>query len=181
MEDRPLCGGSFACAAMMRAMMNGTQVTRHERPAGMATLVELGAADFDDIKVLFRSVFTHAPWNDDWSDEEQLNQYLMDLMGARVPLVLGLVEHGALIGVSIGSIRHWYEGTEYIVDELCIRTDLQGMGYGSLFLSLIEGHLRERGLHTIYLTTDRDVPAYEFYRSHGFKELPKDVALYKTF
>lgn len=147
----------------------------------MATLIELGEYDFEDIKTLFRSVFTQPPWNDDWSDDEQLNQYLMDLMGARTPLVLGLVENETLVGISIGSIRHWYEGTEYIIDELCIRTDLQGRGYGSQFLALIEEHLKSLGLHTIYLTTERNVPAYHFYRSRGFRELPNDIALFKSF
>ena len=147
----------------------------------MAELVELDESSFADIKTLFRSVFTQPPWNDDWSDEEQLDQYLLDLMGTRLPLVLGLVEDGELIGISLGNIRHWYEGTEYLIDELCIKTEMQGRGYGSLFLSLIEEHLRERGLHTIYLTTERNVLAYEFYRARGFKELPNDVALFKTF
>lgn len=147
----------------------------------MATLIELGESDFEDIKTLFRSVFTQPPWNDDWSDDEQLDQYLMDLMGARTPLVLGLVENETLVGISIGSIRHWYEGTEYIIDELCIRTDLQGRGYGSRFLALIEEHLKSLGLHTIYLTTERNVPAYHFYRSRGFRELPNDIALFKSF
>lgn len=147
----------------------------------MATLIELGESDFEDIKTLFRSVFTQPPWNDDWSDDEQLDQYLMDLMGARTPLVLGLVENETLVGISIGSIRHWYEGTEYIIDELCIRTDLQGRGYGSQFLALIEEHLKSLGLHTIYLTTERNVPAYHFYRSRGFRELPNDIALFKSF
>lgn len=147
----------------------------------MATLIELGESDFEGIKALFRSVFTQPPWNDDWSDDEQLDQYLMDLMGARTPLVLGLVEDGTLVGISIGSIRHWYEGTEYIIDELCIRTDLQGRGYGSQFLTLIEDHLRSLGLHTIYLTTERNVPAYHFYRSRGFRELPNDIAFFKSF
>ena len=120
----------------------------------MATLVELNNSDFDRIKTLFLGVFTQPPWNDDWSDEKQLDEYLMDLMGARMPLVLGLVEDDELIGVSIGNIRHWYEGTEYYVDELCIKTEMQGKGYGSTFLSLIEEHLKERGLHVIYLTCE---------------------------
>ena len=147
----------------------------------MAKLTELGASDFETIKALFKSVFTQPPWNDDWSDDGQLDEYLLDLMGARTPLVLGLVEKGELIGVSIGSIRHWYEGTEYIVDEFFIRGDMQGKGHGSTFLSLIEEYLRGLGLHTIYLTTERDVPAYGFYKSRGFQDLPNDVALFKTF
>ncbi|MDO5120156.1 MAG: GNAT family N-acetyltransferase [Coriobacteriales bacterium] len=147
----------------------------------MATLKELGSSDYEEIKALFRSVFTQPPWNDDWSNEAQLDEYLQDLMGARTPLTLGLIENGELIGVSLGNIRHWYEGTEYYVDELCIRTDLQGKGYGTQFLALIEEHLKGLDLHVIYLTTDRDVPAFPFYLSRGFKEAPTDVALYKTF
>ena len=147
----------------------------------MATLVELNDSDFEDIKALFLGVFTQPPWNDDWSDEEQLDQYLKDLMGARTPLVLGLVEDDRLIGMSIGNIKHWYEGTEYYIEELCIRTDEQGKGHGTEFLSLIESHLAGRGVRTIYLTTDRDVPAYGFYLSRGFRESSGDVALYKMF
>jgi len=147
----------------------------------MATLVELNDSDFDRIKTLFRGVFTQPPWNDDWSDDEQLDEYLMDLMGTRMPLVFGLIEDDELIGMAIGNIKHWYEGTEYCIDELCIKTEMQGRGYGSTFLSLIEEHLRERGLHIIYLTTERDVPAFEFYQARGFTVLPDDVALYKTF
>lgn len=147
----------------------------------MATLVKLGESDFDRIKALFLGVFTQPPWNDDWSDEKQLDEYLMDLMGARTPLVLGLVENDELIGMAIGNVKHWYEGTEYLIDELCIKTEMQGKGYGSMLLSLIEEYLKERGLHTIYLTTERDVPAFEFYRARGFRELPDDVALFKTF
>ena len=57
----------------------------------MTTLTELGMPDFDEIKALFKGVFTQPPWNDDWNDEKQLDEYLLDLMGARTPLVLGLV------------------------------------------------------------------------------------------
>lgn len=147
----------------------------------MATLTKLGPADFEDIKALFKSVFTRPPWNDDWSDDEQLNHYLKDLMGTRTPLVLGLVEGGELVGLSIGNIKHWCEGTEYFIEEFCIRTDLQGRGLGSQFLSLIEAHLKERGLHQIFLMTERDVPAYGFYQRRGFTELPKNVAFFKEF
>ena len=33
------------------------------------------------ITELFRDVFTHAPWNDDWSDQNQLDAYITDLTG----------------------------------------------------------------------------------------------------
>ena len=44
----------------------------------MAELVELSIKDIEIIKDLFRSVFMAPPWNDDWSDDEQLDNYLRD-------------------------------------------------------------------------------------------------------
>ena len=45
----------------------------------------------------------------------------------------------------------------------------------------IEDKLKERDVHTIYLMTDRDMPAYGFYRRIGFTELPELTALYREF
>ena len=66
-----------------------------------AILKELNPANFEEIRELFLSVFTAPPWNDDWSDARQLEEYLKDLMGARTPLALGLYEEDALIGLSL--------------------------------------------------------------------------------
>ena len=147
----------------------------------MAELVELSIKDIDVIKALFKSVFTSPPWNEDWSDDEQLDDYLRDIMEVRTPLILGLAEGGSVIGISVGNIKHWCGGTEYFIEELCIRTDLQGNGYGNKFLSLIEAYLKERGLDQIYLNTQNNVPAYEFYKKHGFTELEDHVSFFKEF
>lgn len=44
-----------------------------------------------------------------------------------------------MIGLAMGCIRHWYEGAEYHIDELCISTDMQGKGIGTEFIRQIEG------------------------------------------
>lgn len=147
----------------------------------MAELVELSINDLEMIKALFKSVFTAEPWNDDWSDEVQLDNYLRDIMEVRTPLILGLYDNGEFIGVSIGNIKHWCRGTEYFIEELCIRTDLQGRGYGSLFFALIENYLKEQGLNQIFLHTDHNMPAYDFYRKRGFTEVTELVSFFKEF
>ena len=53
------------------------------------------------IKELFFSVFTHEPWNDDWSDQEQLDAYIHDLTGQNNSLTYGLYEGETLTGVSM--------------------------------------------------------------------------------
>ena len=147
----------------------------------MAELREYSINDFAEIKALFKNVFTSPPWNEDWSNDEQLDNYLKDLMEVRTPLILGLVEDDALIGISIGNIRHWYKGTEYHIEELCIRTDMQGRGYGSKFMTLIEAYLKEHGFDQIFLQTERTVPAYKFYKSLGFDELTDHVSFFREF
>ena len=141
---------------------------------------ELSIADLEKIKKLFVSVFSSPPWEEDWSDEEQLDEYLKDLIEVRNSLIYGLYEDD-LVGISIGRIKHWCGGTEYFIEEMCIRNDHQGKGYGKEFFSLIEDKLKERGLNQIYLTTDRDKPAYRFYKKLGFRELPELTSFFKEF
>lgn len=145
----------------------------------MLDIVRLDLAEFDEIKELFKSVFTAPPWNDDWSDDDQLDNYLKDLMIVRNPLVLGLVEDNVFIGVSIGNIRHWFRGTEYHIEELCIRNDKQGNGYGTKFMALIEEHVRDMGIDNMFLHTERSKPSYDFYRKLGFREVEGLVPLIK--
>lgn len=139
----------------------------------------IGMNEIEMIKELFVSVFTIEPWNDDWSDQEQLDLYLSDLAGQSNSLTYGLFEDEKLIGVSMGHIRHWYTGTEYYIDELCIRTDKQGKGMGTYFLKEIENGIKEIGLVQIFLQTEKTAPAYHFYQKNGFFELRDHVSFSK--
>ena len=139
----------------------------------------IGMNEKEMIKELFTSVFTIEPWNDDWSNQEQLDLYLSDLVGQSNSLTYGLFEAGELIGVSMGRIRHWYSGTEYYIDELCVRTDKQGNGIGTYFVNEIEKAIKEIGLVQIFLQTESSVPAYGFYQKNGFLELKEHVTFVK--
>ena len=143
-------------------------------------LKRLSINDKEAIKELFTGVFTGEPWNDDWSDSKQLDCYIDDLCGQSYSLIYGLFEGGELIGLSMGYIKHWYTGTEYIIDELCIKTDRQGTGAGTFFLTEIEKAIKEMGLKQIFLLTDRDMPAYNFYKNNGYLEVSNLVPFSKN-
>lgn len=139
----------------------------------------LDESDSDVIRKLFVNVFTKEPWNDDWSDENQLRLYIHDLIGQDNSLTFGLYEGNELIGVSMGHIKHWYTGTEYFIDELCISTEKQGRGIGTLFVGRIEKACRELGMTHLYLLTSKDAPAYKFYLKNGFCVAESTVAFAK--
>ncbi|NQJ67958.1 GNAT family N-acetyltransferase [Streptococcus suis] len=142
-------------------------------------LKELTLADIEMVKQLFLSVFSQEPWNDDWSDEEQLDRYIGDLLEHPRALCFGLIDQDSLIAISIGNIRYWYEGTEYRIEELCIARDYQGRGIGQDFLKRIEEQLVERKIVHILLQTERNLPAFSFYEKCGFRALEEDVTMVK--
>ena len=146
----------------------------------MYTLKRIGPEDREEIKVVFFSVFTAEPWFDDWSDGKQLDLYIQDLIGQGYSLTYGLYDDkDELIGISQGYIKHWYSGTEYIINELCIKTDRQRAGAGTFFIREIEKAIRVLGIKQIFLLTDSNVPAYDFYRKNGFVESKTNVAFSK--
>ena len=51
-------------------------------------LKKLDASSFEMIKAFFADVFTNEPWNDDWSDENQLKNYILDFNKNRHNLIL---------------------------------------------------------------------------------------------
>ena len=145
----------------------------------MYELKRIGLNEKAQIKKLFKDVFTNEPWNDDWSDEEQLNMYMNDLIGQSYSLTYGLYDSDDLIGLSMGYIKHWFRGTEYYIDELCIRTDRQGEGIGTFFMNEIEKAIGSIGIKKIFLQTDTFAPAYEFYKKRGFIEEKGHVSFSK--
>ena len=142
-------------------------------------LKELTIQDGASITNLFRSVFTNEPWNDDWSDRAQLDAYIHDLIGQDNSLTLGYFDGDHIVALAMGHIKHWFAGTEYNIDELCVDREMQGRGIGSMFLGEIERCLSGRGITRIFLQTDRDMPAFAFYKHRGFQEMEGHVSFVK--
>lgn len=145
----------------------------------MTELRRLSVDDIDEIKSLFRDIFISEPWNDDWSDDGQLEGYIIDIIGNRNSLALGLYENGILTGLSLGNVMHWYMGTNYYIIELGIKPECQGRGLETEFLRMIEEYIHANGISCIFLQTERNMPAYDFYRKNGFDLLDGHVSLTK--
>ena len=139
----------------------------------MEELIVLDESYLPQMTELFRSVFTREPWNDDWS------QYVREVSGGYHSLNYGLFIDGRLVALSMGEIRHWWEGTNYNINELCVAYDLQGQGIGTRFLKMIEADVRKRGAAGIFLQTEADRPAFDFYRNQGYRTLTPHLSMFK--
>jgi ribosomal protein S18 acetylase RimI-like enzyme len=144
------------------------------------SLIELDDSYLLQMAELYKEAFSGEPWNDDWSDKNQLIEYIKDISKAYNALNYGLLINGELVGMSVGKINHWWEGTNYNIEELCVSPSYQGKGIGSRFIDLIEQRVCEKGLAGIFLQTDNDKPSYRFYHKNGFKDLDTHISLYKS-
>ncbi len=140
----------------------------------------IGMNEIAPVEALFTDVFTGEPWNDDWSDRAQLRAYLTDIMGCPNSLSFALHDGANLVGASLGSVIHWYAGTEYYIREFFVATRRQHGGLGSLLLRSVEEAIASRGVKSVVLNTERNVPAYGFYVKNGFAESSETRFLYKN-
>ncbi len=140
---------------------------------------KLDIFNIDEIKTTFKRIFTVQPWNDDWSDEEQLHKYIIEIIGNQNSLTYGIYLEDEPIGVCMGEIRHWYSGTEYYINEIGIIPEYQGQGYGTEFIKKVEEMSKKMDIAHLFLQTGRNVPAFGFYQKNGFTELKEQVSLYK--
>lgn len=141
---------------------------------------ELNVSDLKIVQDLFFSVFTAEPWNDDWSNTEQLRLYLLDLMGNPNSLSYGWFDGDKLVGIALGCVHHWWTNTEYYIHEFCIQTAMQGKGQGTAFLQAVEQAASALEIQSIFLQTEQTHPAYQFYQKNGFTVLPNHISLYKS-
>ena len=127
----------------------------------------LGMAHEQAVKGLIRDAFSAEPWCDRWEDEDVFHSYILDVMGNQNSLALGLFSEDVLIGISLGRLRHWYNGIEYCIDDLCIASEHQGQGFGSLWMpvSTAFGTSRSRPKETRPLTTFIKKPALKSRRT----------------
>ncbi len=146
----------------------------------MEQFIRLDETALPEMAELYRACFSGDPWNDNWSDTEQLTAYIRDLSCCFNSLNYGLVIDGRLAALSIGSVRHWWEGTNYVLEEYCVSPEIRRSGVGSRFLAMIEADVKARGIAGIFLQTDSDKPSYSFYQKNGFTELTTHVSFFKS-
>lgn len=143
-------------------------------------LIKLDESYLPLIVELYKKAFMGEPWNDNWSDRNQLEEYIRDVACYFNGINYGLLIDGKLAAVSLGSVRHWWEGTNYNIEEFCVDPDIQGQGIGSKFMKMIEEDVKKQGLAGIFLQTDKDKPSYRFYMKNGYNDLTMHVSLYKS-
>ena len=130
------------------------------------TVEAFEAALLDTAAHLFVSVFNTTPWNDSWS-EASARARLHDIV--ETPGFVGVALHRGpdLCGFAMGHVEHWFTGRHFLLQEMCVRTELQRQGIGTDLINALETRLAN--VEQVYLLTERHGPAHSFYERCGFR------------
>ncbi|MFT5593789.1 MAG: aminoglycoside 6'-N-acetyltransferase I [Oceanicoccus sp.] len=123
--------------------------------------------DIEACAVLFSNVFSSEPWNEPWT-KHLARERLMHFYESK-GFIGVLAESDGVNGFVLGNTEPFYFGSMFYLREMCIQTDLQKQGVGSNMFYALEKALSIDNVHSIYLTTEREIPAAEFYKKKGFK------------
>ena len=115
---------------------------------------------------LYASVFTSEPWNEEWTEETaflRLNHFYQS-----TGFVGLLAEYDDIVGFVLGHTEPFENSTIYYLREMCVMGSIQSKGVGGKLYKALDCELAEKSVKSIYLTTERDIPAASFYMKNGF-------------
>lgn len=135
----------------------------------------LSVKDKNMIMEIISEAFSSEPWNDRWDNQTVFEEYINDIVGNNNSLALGMFEGETLIGIAIGRLKHWFNGIEYCIDDLCIKKCCQSKGYGKKLIGMIKEYSVKNGFSRISLKTSKKADAYHFYKNNGFSESENDI------
>jgi ribosomal protein S18 acetylase RimI-like enzyme len=116
---------------------------------------------------MYQDVFSKEPWQEN-NNKKEVEDYFVNFYHNNKFVGYVLKDNEKIVAVSIGFLKPWIKGEEYYIDQFYVDYRLQGKGIGTLFLDEIKRDLIERGIHAIILTTEKEYPAFDFYRKNGF-------------
>ena len=127
--------------------------------------------EFMDFEIQDDNLWNHI----DNAKDEELADVFDDAMERPEQITLFMIEeNGEVIGfanlMTIFSV--WAEGLGLIVDDLYIRTDRQGMGFGRQVMKEIEDYARKSGYKRLQFQSEETNPgAKAFYTKLGYKPI----------
>jgi ribosomal protein S18 acetylase RimI-like enzyme len=130
-------------------------------------LREIQKKDLAICAEIFSRTFSNTPWNENWNTDSALERisHFYDSKG-----FCGVVaEEDGVLGFVLGNIEPYFTGPIFYLREMCTDPAYQNSGIGSMLLTRLENTLASKGVKSIYLITEHNIPAEQFYMKRGYK------------
>lgn len=127
---------------------------------------------------LFVRVFNNPPWCDSWT-YQTAKKRIHDMMSAPTFFGLSLYKDNTCIGIIFGQKEQFYNGVHFQIQEFCIDTNYQSMGYGTKLLNEFISKLESIEVYQVYLITSKGEKTEKFYNHKGFETSKNMIVMFK--
>jgi aminoglycoside 6'-N-acetyltransferase I len=128
--------------------------------------------DLPLVAALYCEVFSAPPWNEAWTGDTA-SALLRDTLNTPGSLGLLAWQDGQLVGCTLGYEELSFDGVHFYLKEMFVHPTLQRRGIGARMLHELKRTLGHHGVRRIYLLTERDSAAADFYGAQGFYQSPR--------
>lgn len=90
-------------------------------------------------------------------------------------------DENGINGLMCGRLTTYLFGKEYFIDEFCIFPDCQRKGIGSNMLQYVREDLKQYGIVSLVLNTEKGFPSEKFYKKNGFVQKENLIFMYNDF
>lgn len=134
-------------------------------------------SDLFGLASIFARCFSAEPWNEAWTFESSLNRLKLF---SSAPTFRGAIatEGDNIVGMAMGQIEGWVDGSLIVLQEMCVVPEHQNSGIGTALLQfMLESVSRTDHAVASYLLTDAESMAESFYVRRGFKRSETKIVL----
>ncbi|MFV0441633.1 MAG: GNAT family N-acetyltransferase [Lachnospirales bacterium] len=128
---------------------------------------------------MFYEVYTKHPFEYDWLKEGEAEKYIKDIYNTPNFLGFTLMKNSFIIGFCFGVHINYFKNNLYKINEIFVKSDMQGKGYGCAFVEEIEHKLKDLDIGFITLDTNLESRSIKFHEKNGFIKSKKNVTMYK--
>lgn len=133
-----------------------------------------------DLKVcskILESAYSKEPYNENFAKGASL-KYLNAKFKHGDGFVV--VEDKKIIGFVIIFLSYWSNGTQAIIEEIAIKPDLQGKGYGKAIMETVNKYLAKNKVKSVMLWVNKNSKALDFHKKNGFEVADDSVVMFKN-
>ena len=140
-----------------------------------STVAPLTNGDLSGCANLYAESFNGSPWNESWTVADA-RQRLSDFL--ETPRSFGVCACDStdqLVGFAIGHLERSCGQDHFLLQEMCVRPDLQRQGCGTALLGALERRVPEAT--NWYLLTAHESDAARFYQRNGSRPAGRMVCM----
>ncbi|MGE7689807.1 GNAT family N-acetyltransferase [Lysinibacillus sp. NPDC097214] len=138
----------------------------------------LSEKDLEEASIIFTYVFSSNPWNEPWSSQTAYKR-LLDI--SKTPGYIGIGYFNSdnqMSGFLVGNEEQWADTKNFYINEICVLTNTQQNGIGTILLNYLKNILTQKEVDTAYLSTERgDGKPEIFFRKNGFVTIESRILM----